>query len=86
LAVYELIVDSSQAEHVALKAEPGFLSVPDFKDLRGHKARSAAPDENISRFVDVSGQSEVYDFDGLAVIRNDNILRFEIPVNNFKSC
>ena len=55
MAVYEVIVDSSQAEHIALKAESGFLSVPDFEDLRGHKARSAAPDENISRFVDVSG-------------------------------
>lgn len=62
-AIQKLVIYCSQTEHIALHAEPGTIEVFDLEDFRGDVAGSAASDEDVGKFVDAGGQSEVYNFD-----------------------
>ena len=82
LAIDEVVVDGSKAEHVAFDSQTNIIHIFDFEDFRSHKARSSAPDKDISRLVNVSGQTKINNFDHITVVRHNNVLRFDVPMHN----
>ena len=82
MAIDEVVVYGSKAEHVTLDSQTNIIHIFDLEDFRSYKARSPAPDKDISRLVDVSGQTKINNFDHITVIRHNNVLRFDVPVHN----
>ena len=82
LAIYQLVVDSSETEHITGQTQTNIMQVSNFKNFGSNIAWSSAPDKDVRFLVDISGESKVDYFDSLAICRNNNILRFNVPMNN----
>ena len=82
LSIDEVIVDGSKTEHITLNSQTNIIHILDLEDFRSHKARSSAPDKDISRLVNVSGQTKINNFDHITVVRHNNVLRFDVPMHN----
>jgi hypothetical protein len=79
---YHLVKDRTQAKHITDGRKYGFLVVTDTQNLWSYIARCSTSDKNVGLKIGLGGKTKVHNFYVKAILRNENVVRLEIPVKN----